>query len=507
MSFNSNVSWASSCLKELNLPGSPWHNVLSDVSKRLADRLKLEGLTYVQLMRVEKFIGADFIKQYKLVKSIKKTSDSEEGFTRLKTDSEVQEFLKDLTIKAATDAGCPMSCNTEDAPSYFVNLMFLIKSLLKTSIENRKTESHQVSHTKSFAIPPACASDNMLIDILKNDPTTINKIVTRVKGKILSPALRKYIYRLALLKMTKRSAGGDGNDAVSGGKNARELTQQQIREKFALQVKRGLKELGSKHATKSPVSHIIDSSIVEMFEVSPGLKQIRDDMKIQQGMSRVLNILYTHSRKCESFYPLLLVPLQVALCDANTSNSREYDYQLSMWANLLIAEVLPAWRVVNDIAVSAWSEVLAMAETPNGFKHSIVAHLQSLGVGITKSDVVRALETERFVQKSYSSAGSEISIKASLLLEEQIHHPVVFIRMWVMHLFVGLLEIPIVLFLWDQLFLHDWDKYILKQSCKVLLYCLKDDILLCPSMAALRELFIEGLSKLRLSSVIRLWRK
>nr|CAB3224847.1 beta-1,3-galactosyltransferase 6 [Phallusia mammillata] len=399
-------SWLEYCLRELDLPGSPWHEVKDLISKRLAERIRLEGLTYTQLTNVSKFVGKDFIKSHNLYESVKQRNDSHDEFRRLQTDREVQIFLKELTVKAAKDAACPMRQDKQVAyPKTFQDFTDLTSTIVSLNIDKkRKASSRKHLHADFGSLldlgKDVNATDEIIVNILQVDPQQIETVIIRMKGKVLPVQLRKYLYRLQLLKAKKLSTG-DSRDSPGIFQVEDEMTQQKIRKQFAQKVKLGLQELKLQQPTKSPLKQVIKSSVVEAFNTCVGLKEFSQNINLQLETSHVLNILYTHSRKFEYYYVLWVLPLQASVY--TDMPSREHEYDLAMWAHLLITELLPGWPVINEIALSVWSQLAAVNKL---FDDKLKNHLWTLGIRSTTGDLHAALGTEKFSQRSFDGLGS-----------------------------------------------------------------------------------------------------
>ena len=309
-----NDNWLEQCMEELSLPGSPWHEVRDLVAERLAYRITLEGFTYEQLALVAKFISDDFIKKHRLYESAKRSNTS--IATRQYTEREMQVLLKELTFKAAHDAECSLP-NSPNAPECFSNLVDLTKKIIEP------TNFKHGQHTDRLA--------QSVVKVLQKDSSKLGDVTLKLKGRYLPKTLRRYLYRLLLINKRKNSPGTGRSGAAAVFND--DLTQLKMREAFAASVKKGMLEFKSKQPTKTPVSHLIQSSVLETFETTPGLKPFSDDLTLQQDMCRMLNILYTHRKNFETFYIYLLFPLHSAL--SKEIHSKQQDYEIAMCCNFL----------------------------------------------------------------------------------------------------------------------------------------------------------------------------
>ncbi|XP_076805897.1 uncharacterized protein LOC143449538 [Clavelina lepadiformis] len=478
-----NDNWLEQCMEELSLPGSPWHEVRDLVAERLAYRITLEGFTYEQLALVAKFISDDFIKKHRLYESAKRSNTS--IATRQYTEREIQVLLKELTFKAAHDAECSLP-NSPNAPECFSNLVDLTKKIVEP------TNFKHGQHTDRLA--------QSVVKVLQKDSSKLGDVTLKLKGRYLPKTLRRYLYRLLLINKRKNSPGTGRSGAAAVFND--DLTQLKMREAFAASVKKGVLEFKSKQPTKTPVSHLIQSSVLETFETTPGLKPFSDDLTLQQDMCRMLNILYTHRKNFETFYIYLLFPLHSAL--SKEIHSKQQDYEIAMWLDIIIGECLPLWPMINDIVLSVWSEIIDSNLNGNSSNDAdIKTHFCTLGIDSDVDNIKLTLEQPFKDDQSQSYASL---IKFYTAHSDAYSHPVTFIRSWVFHLFVGVTNVMTTMYIWDQLFLHNWSQTCFKRVCLVLFHCISSDIRKCKEKKELLSLLTDGMINVNVPEMAQAWK-
>ena len=471
------------CIDDLQLPGSPWLHVADSICKTLAYRIRLEGLTYQQLEKVSKFIGSSFMKKYHLYDLYSSFSSVSTVPNRLSKDVDCQKFLKELILKAADDCDCTLPVSSSSNPK-FIECIDLVKAIYRQKVERNnaqvlKTESDIKQHF-----------GQTIVTILKNDPGSLNKVKYRLNGQLLPPNLRSYIFRLQLINKKKSSYGSKIKSGLDSDYNA--SSHHKLRNEFATKLKSNKTEMKINNPIESQLSFIIYSSVSTAFESNIGLQSYADDKPIQKGCCNVLNILYTYRKQFENVYVFWCFPLLL------TFSERKYDeehtYDIAMWLNVLITEYIPSYTIVNQIVFSSWSKVL---------KHSKkILHQNELDLDSAMKQLDIATDNES-VKSILTSLHKTKDSKQSY----QTLHPVVVIRQWIVQLFVGYLQMPSTLYIWDQLFLNNWSHQCFSRICLVLVCTLGDKIRLCKTKADVVNLFSKGLNSLTLQDIRNSWKR
>ena len=470
-------SWYESCMTELRLPGSPWHSVFDLIGETLAYRIRLEGLTYDQLNRVSKFVGDQFMKKYHLSELFDTHKPDVVRSTKLATDSEVQQFLKDLTIKSANACGCILPV-TESSDKNFLELINLVRNTCQKNFHSLEVSVDEKSREQKREL-----LGQTLVEILKSDASRMNYVLSRVEGKPMPRCLRQYLYKLLLLNRTKKSLQYAFPEAESSMKK--------LRLKFASAIKNGMLELRISKTSDASLAQLISSSVATVFKSSPSLQSYVKDEAFQQQCCRVLNILYIRKRQFNATNILWLMPLLVTFKEQNYS--KELDYELAMWLSVLIDQFGPSVKVANEIALSTWRNALKHSSKLKAFETlSLKSILHSFNVA-TDEDTIRPILANTTLR--------DISTHSYQSL-----HVILLIRQWVMHLFVGRLDLSTTLFIWDQLFLNDWSPSCFVRSCLVLFYCLADHIKECRSKTQLLDLFSKNTADIQYKDFVKHWK-
>ncbi|XP_067422127.1 uncharacterized protein [Emydura macquarii macquarii] len=91
------------------------------------------------------------------------------------------------------------------------------------------------------------------------------------------------------------------------------------------------------------------------------------------------------------------------------------------------------------------------------------------------------------------------------LTKELLASPVIFLRKWMGEGFVSVLDFPAVLLIWDQLYMHDWNRKVMENFCVSLLMLLKDSLMAANDYPAIREVFLFHGCHLLTADIQRAW--
>ena len=473
--------WFSHWVNDLQLPGSPWYEVNELLADTLAYRIRLEGLTYDQLMKVSKFVGMRFMKKYHLYDLYDSFSPSTVKSSRLTTDAEVQDFLKDMTLKSAESCGCNVPVDSSTNKS-FIEMLELVKAIFQTKIGEL-----QVASTGSDAVKQKRnALGQTLIKLLKSDPKSLGQVAFRLRGQPMPQCLRHYLYRLLILRRSKKTLA---NSILSVAEAESSLTK--LRAKFASNVRDGMQKLKIKKPTETSLTKLIRSSVKTAFETSSGLNAQAKDMVLQQECGKVLNILYTRRKQFEYAYSLWLVPLLHTFREYET---KDWEYEIAMWLDALIDHCVLSISFVHQTAFASWQNALKHSSNVLAFQdNDLKMVFQTLDIATDEKAVKEILQ---------KASQTDLSTRPYSSL-----HVILLIRQWILHLFVGSFDLSCTLFFWDQLFLNDWSKDCFVRVCLVLIYSLADAISKCKTKVELLDLFCKNSSALQLRDVCHHWKK
>ncbi|XP_077976204.1 uncharacterized protein LOC120341315 [Styela clava] len=522
-----NDDWLDACIKELDLPGSPWYEVKECISKYLIERIRQEGLTDDEFAKFRYFLGTDFTSTHKL----KRTEAAVNKTIKRPNirDEKLEHLLKDLTVKAAGDAKCTLKNDISSSPECFQDMVSLVRKIFESSLES-KLQVARMSQLTQFGSNTSVIALNTLVSkdieilgeavmkILQKEPSRLTNISQRLLGRLLPVTLRRLIYRLVLIKTQKLSGYPGSNVGIGVLAQDNEITQQGLREAFAKGMKVGMRELGSKDPTKSPLQHLIQMAVIEVYETISGLRPHSKNMEIQRECANVLNILYTFSRKFQRSYILWVFPLQITI--SQDRYTKEHQYELAMWLNCIVKSCFPSnINSVNALVLNIWKKIVDGNLDSSHLGISFIKHLMKIGIKYKTTDVNSILRVELPDNKgtdsdlhrilSSASQGSIGSEYEGTLFENtnlwSLSHPALCLRKWIMDLFVGVTDLPVLMFIWDQLFLSNWESTALETACLSLLHVIQVDLVRTLNVDTLCTDMLEKPVMVKLYEVQRSW--
>lgn len=447
--------WLDVSINSLDLPGSPWHTARRDVLKKLAKKLEEKNLfEESQLVSHELRDGISVP-----CHDSHESKQSREKFVR------TQKMMKPFLSIAAREAGYSANLDRINQTEACATLIKYIQNILKVNYKMIFEPSDGelvVEHNKEIEL-----LGSVLSHILEKDSRQLHKISLRVKDCTIPHTLRKSFYQLTLQKMDEDKYGVTKRDEA-------------LRQDFADKVKLGMRKLGIKDPTKSPLQHMMQSSIIESYETFPSLNRFSKNMKFQKSSSAIVNILYTATQKYKYEYILWLFPLQFATQgDGSQGDMFELAMQLDKFTRCCYE-----MSNTNKILLEVWRCLLG--SKLNKIQY-VMQHLQSIGIEISIDTVKLILQQDMGSVTESAAYPSDIfkqgagkftslnkSDNKSLFAAP---HPVLSLRHWIRYLFVGSTSFSVTMFLFDQFFLNSWDYQAILKACLCFIYLISDELI------------------------------
>ncbi|GAB1599062.1 hypothetical protein Ahia01_000183400 [Argonauta hians] len=337
-----------------------------------------------------------------------------------------------------------------------------------------------------------CSRDSETISklvslILERHPGKISVVMHKLEGFPLPPTLRKQLWTNILLQ---------GANNLSSGS-----MRQHFRHEFGKKLQSNLKKLQVKFPLKSPIKDLIENTVIETYNRVPCMKWYRSTMYMKEA-SRVLNALYIYNQSYQPFYVLWLFPLQVAfadLADKNYSIGGEEIYELALLLHRLESKFFPSWSIISVIAENVMETL--EEKDPELYKH--LNHIATVDAQVNpKECLVNLMEEERALAERLVSKTHRTKRRApttKLFLAQ----PMMFVRQWIGEAFVGKLDLAALLWVWDQLFLQQWNQQIFHDICLVLLVLLRRHFFIASDYLQMKQIFVSQTFHLLLLDIQR----
>nr|XP_028563491.1 uncharacterized protein LOC114585224 isoform X1 [Podarcis muralis]XP_028563493.1 uncharacterized protein LOC114585224 isoform X1 [Podarcis muralis] len=557
------ISWFSACLQETLLPGKPWHKVLERLETAFADEIKDKIRDPKQRKLVFNLLGQSFVKRYfsdcpVQPDSLSSTAISEINDTKLEEATRV--WLQNQSLKAAESIHCHFHSGAEaaslapemvhfldDVYSVVIAKMELLlatcgachkahlegsaqggEALCKLpqssrdsgetsvvlqrpkSIESKdiclvlsERPASQVNgngedlqlHIRPELHPPvlSCPESDLLGDLLcaivSRGSENMSAACESLSGKLLPRTLRQFIWIDKLLR------------ASSGSPQTKELmaTERDAREDFGQTVAWRMAELNLRSATRSPLSGLIENAVVEKYRSVPCMRPFATNEQVILETSKSLNVLYVFNGTYDPYLIYWLFPLQMAF--KQTAPRAEHPYELAMYLHSLHQNLFPTWGELFVTAESVMSllereDAEFFAHLHRAFRKNVTVDPKDFLVDLILQERGRAQGICAFEDGFPSRQNGTKEILAS---------PMVFLRKWMGEGFVGVLNLPAVLLIWDQLFMKDWNLDVMQNFCVSVLLLLKDSFMAADDYPAVRQVFLSSASQLLTADIQRAW--
>ncbi|XP_067125121.1 uncharacterized protein [Centruroides vittatus] len=175
-----------------------------------------------------------------------------------------------------------------------------------------------------------------------------------------------------------------------------------------------------------------------------------------------------------------------------------------MYLEILVRNFAPKPKVATDIASKVWERVgeedkhlqnhISKCMKKNVIIHSEDFPHEIFNMGKNKTQMMFTETQENDIDDNLKSQ------------KKIIEDPEIFIRKWLIEGFVSVLKPLAAMFVWDQLFLDEWNEKSLQHVCFVLLGLLKPWFFIAKDYGGVREVFIKESSLLYTIDIRQGWK-
>ncbi|XP_061461386.1 uncharacterized protein LOC133374439 [Rhineura floridana] len=461
------ISWFNACLQETLLPGKPWHKVLERLETAFADEIKHQIRDPKQREMAFHLLGQSFVRRYFSDCPIQPESLSSRDMSeinKMKLEKATKVWLQNQCFKAAENIHC----------RFRLDFQLHIRPEL---------------HPPVLSCPESDLLRDLLCAIISRDSKNMSAACESLSGKLLPRSLRQFIWIDKLLRANTERHKTEGLMS----------TEREGRGEFGQTIARQMAELKLQSATRSPLSGLIENAVVEKYRSIPCMCPFATNEQMILETSKSLNVLYVFDGTYEPYLINWLFPLQMAF--EQITSRAEHPYELAMYLHSLHQNLFPTWGKIFVIAESVMS-LLEKEDT------ELFAHLQRAfrkNITVDPKDFL----VELILQERESTQGTCV-VKNGFQprpnkTKELLASPVVFLRKWMGEGFVGVLNLPAVLFVWDQLFTQDWNPDVMQNVCASVLLLLKNSFMAADDYPAVQQVFLSSPSRLLTADIQRAW--
>ncbi|XP_032902259.1 uncharacterized protein LOC116989141 [Amblyraja radiata] len=343
--------------------------------------------------------------------------------------------------------------------------------------------------------PPAlsCVQSEVLgtsvCAVLRSDREQMLAVSEQLKGKLLPSTLRSFIWLDKLLKMNEKY------QTRASVENVEKTT----RERFGWVLERRVAELKLRSATRSPISGLVENAVVEKFEKTPCMQPFATNEQMILEASKALNVLYVYDGTYQPHLIYWLFPLQIAF--KNASSKSEHPYELAMYLHLLIDNVFPTWPEVFGMAEKVMNRL--GNEDPILFAHLHSSFTKNALIDPKEFLLEQVAREKAQVQQLHSIGHNSEDMQH--ISKELLKNPIILLRKWIGEGFVGILDMPAMLLIWDQLFMQDWKPRVMEDFCLTILLLLREPLIESDDHHSLKQVFYSHASHLYTVDIQRSW--
>eukprot|EP00118_Oscarella_pearsei_P010595 m.65960 g.65960 ORF g.65960 m.65960 type:complete len:460 (+) comp35349_c0_seq6:765-2144(+) len=448
------VPWLDSCLSETLLPISPWKSIKEIAFPKLAaciepylDRPALRQMIF-------HLLGDDFVKKF-MTKWTDEPQLIQQPYMEApyykETEALARRLLSDISHQIL--AGDEMSVAKAD---FKVFTKDLVSDRADQELARMAGQGHPYSETLGSAVE--C--------LLDKHSCYLNHICGRLTGKVLPQTLRSKIWTLKIDEII-HNLGEQDSGVRSMRKRCEEFTAG-VRDQLEC-----LLPVEHEPALQSPLAHLICQTVEKACLSVVGWPE----SSAFRSCCDVLNILYIYNKSYEPIYAYLVIPVVQALTGDHDSMKIAWVF----WEILLYC--LPTPATIATLADNIMKSVLR--SDPSLYHHMIqTAKENSAGYH------------EDFLVNLVAKEGGTVSGLAN---------PVLAIRKWITQGFVDVLSRSILMFVWDQLFLSNWNLVQIKELCLTLIDLIKSDLMNAKDYQELLMVFLRSPSKIDLPTLAGAW--
>uniref|UniRef100_UPI00398E776E uncharacterized protein isoform X2 n=1 Tax=Pristiophorus japonicus TaxID=55135 RepID=UPI00398E776E len=498
------LDWLDSSLQETLFPGKPWHKVYEKLSSALAHEVEGELKNPEQRQIIFQLLGVPFVQKHfsnypdepSLLHPPNMTASRHE---RLLHNTQV--WLQGVVMKAAEQCGCQrrpggdysgLSSEMIDFIDDTNNLVSMEMERLLARHEAKQKDSGSdlaqssmpwqsswaemarrrpksveskdlhltMRRGSTFQLksndgdnpepklnpPPLSGRQSEVLGdsvcaILKSDREQMHVVCERLSGKLLPTTLRSFTWLDKLLQMDKQNQT-----------TASVEVEKTIRERFGRVLERRVAQLELRSATRSPVSGLVENAVVEI-----AFKQ--------------------------------------------ASAKAEHPYELAMYLHLLIHNLFPTWPEVFGMAEQVMKRL--EKEDPKFFTHLHSCFTNNVVIDPKEFLLEQIAREKAQAQELHSDRPNSEDLRH--ISKELLRNPIIVLRKWMGEGFVGILDLPAVLLIWDQLFMQDWKPQVMEDFCLAILLLLKEPLMAADDHHSLQQVFLVHASHLYTLDIQRSW--
>uniref|UniRef100_T1INR2 phosphorylase kinase n=1 Tax=Strigamia maritima TaxID=126957 RepID=T1INR2_STRMM len=496
------VEWLDSCYRLLAVPNPVLEKVLNKVNEKLSVVVKGQMDKPGKKQILFSLLGSHFIRQYFSNERYEEKyllPPHMDADTRLELTEEVKFWLMEQLKKIENELGFNKNVEngTQDADVtlFITQIQTIYKTHLDARIEELKKlckEKNQHKTRVDFDIEsPLHALGEGLLAIGLKDPFKMAQILKTWQQRFypLPGRLRMYVWDEFMFSKHGRLENVATTEVVSD-----------YRIRFSRTVNMNVSNLKLEDSKHSTLFKQINDAVAEVYDQSHSLRDLNSESHVTLSCN-ILNTVHVANGTFNPLYIYWVCPLQLVF----VSDMSEEDELMNMAMHLdLLARHCP---LAQSEIFSLAKQVMQSLKSYDPFLHEHLYDVAAKKIKINAKDFpVECLHQDKTEANKIASemalfAGKDLPSNRLTLFE----NPEIFIRKWLITVFVSALTPFVCLFVWDYIFLGKWQRRRFHDFCIVLLGMLKNWFYRAKDYRGLKQVFFEEPSRLYTNDIRRAW--
>lgn len=480
------LDWLNACHDNVDFGVSHTENFLAEVNRTLAHRVRGEFNNQWKQQALFELLGQDYVQLHFPHHQFSPELLRPPNLPAAKREeclAEMRDLLEDQLGASLEELGYPPDIATyqEDTPlkGFLDEIRLIFKGGCEEQVQRRcMSENDNRRQSVDSRISTNSVNDDedgekfskvefkksdvlgdALVDLLQYDGGARVNVINNFK-------LESLMFPNPLRKIIWEGVLADNDQKEKGKKKSK---RREARD-FKAEIKKKLKG-GIERAVQSSDYKKIHSAVIDTYLNNCILKTFAEDSNMLQT-AHIINIINVFNKSYSNAMIYWVLPFQIIYETGDESRRKEEKYMIEISCMLeKFSRHCPlSWTDVGNVADDVVHKV-------KGQDPAFIEHLRtSLDTGIHASGMLHYFVPE-ILHPTNSSKGEKLwnnlYKKKKKDWKPQDHelfaNVELFIRKWVSEAFVGVLNKPNILFIWDLLFMNNWSKKLFLKICVVIL--------------------------------------
>ncbi|XP_042880993.1 uncharacterized protein LOC122258822 [Penaeus japonicus] len=527
--------WMNQCYKNLSYPNPACVQVLDKVNRALVSRVTQPQNTNLKQQALFSLLGREFVEQHfplqKYAVSILEPPRTSPK-NKEKYMNEMREFLLNALNQAMADCDYPddvSSYKEEDELGHFLHEVrtsfreglrkhtAIVMFEEETERERQKEEkrkrnvndgdgfdtddgndtddelelARRKAQKMNTGTKPSDIAGRALVAFIAHDESLKWKYMERIRERHLG--LPRELRRFFWWEFLK------GKEAAKLKPKPEDDMKELVRRNFDKTLAKEMKSQKVNRATRSNNWKAIDNAVIENYDNTACLATLDTDEHMIET-TRTLNILDVHSKQFCTAQIYWLIPLQLVFDAEGGEGDEEHMMTLASYLELVTRHCMLSNKDVFDIA----EKVIKMVnkEDPDYYAHITKCLSEQVSRVNLKDFPPEILVKDTKVSvKLHAELVKRDSKELKPKYQKIFTDPAIFVRKWLVQGYMGALSIASGLWVWDELFLSQWQSSVFERVGVAVISLIKPWMLRAKMYSGARKVFLDEPGKIYLSDL------